>query len=101
METRVLLADVAGGDPTTAAEGWDGDRFTLVDGDDGPALAWVTVWDDTVARDRFVATIRPALGNFPRLATLETTVIEGRPGAILRVGSVPTLSTVLSEGGGL
>lgn len=101
METRVLLVDVAGGDPTTAAEGWDGDRFTLVDGDDGPALAWVTVWDDTAARDRFVATLRPALDNFPRPATLETTTIEGRPGAILRVGSVPTFSTVLSEGGGL
>lgn len=101
METRVLLADVAGGDPTNAAEGWDGDRFTLVDGDGGPALAWVTVWDDTAARDRFVATLGPALGNFPLPATLETTVIEGRPGAILRVGSVPTFSTVLSEGGGL
>jgi hypothetical protein len=100
METRILLEDVAGGDPATAADGWDGDRFALVDGDDGPAVVWVTVWDDAAARDRFVATLRTALGNFPRPATLEVTAIGGRPGAILRVGSVPTLSAVLFEGGG-
>ena len=100
METRILLEDVAGGDPATAADGWDGDRFALVDGNDGPALAWATVWDDDASRDRFVATLRPALGNFPRPATLEVTAIGGLPGAILRVGSVPTLSAALSEGGG-
>ena len=100
METRILLEDVAGADPATAADGWDGDRFALVDGDDGPALAWVTVWDDAAARDRFVATLDLALGNLPRPATLEATAIGGRPGAILRVGAVPTVNAVLSGGGG-
>ncbi|MEP7244974.1 MAG: hypothetical protein ABI885_15015, partial [Gammaproteobacteria bacterium] len=43
-----------------------GDRFTLADQADGPALAWATVWDDAAARDRFVATLRRALGKLPR-----------------------------------
>ena len=100
METRILLEDVAGADPATAAAGWDGDRFVLIDADDGPALAWVTVWDDDAARDRFVATLSPALGNFPLPATLEVAAVGALPGAILRVGSVPTLSAGLSEDGG-
>ena len=97
METRVLLEVVAGADAATAAKGWDGDRFTLVEGTDGPALAWATIWDDAAARDRFVSTLRPALGKLPRPATLEATRIGDRPGAILLVGTIPTVSATLGE----
>ncbi len=97
METRILLEVVAGADTATAANGWDGDRFTLADQADGPALAWATVWDDAASRDRFVSTLRPALGKLPRPATLEATRIGDRPGAILLVGTIPTVSATLAE----
>lgn len=88
METGVLLRVVADADSVTAAQGWDGDRFALVDGSDGPSLAWASVWDDDAARDRFVATLRAGLGRLPKAATVEALTIDGRPGALLQVGSV-------------
>lgn len=87
MEVGVLLRELAGADAAGAARGWDGDRFTLVDEGGASGLAWFTVWDDAAARDRFVAALRPALGRLPATATLETRDVDGRPGALLRVGT--------------
>jgi hypothetical protein len=97
-EIRVLLRELTD-DPTAVATGWDGDRYALVagragggEGGVGPdaaeaiGLVWVTVWDDSDARDAFVAGLAGGLGRLPRPATLEAADVEGRPGAVLRVG---------------
>jgi hypothetical protein len=94
METGVLLQQVVGAGSAGLARGWDGDRFALIEGADGPALVWFSVWDDADARDRFAAALRPALGKLPRAATLEVRDVDGRAGALLSVGTgaVPTIS---------
>jgi hypothetical protein len=76
------------------AEGWGGDEYALVDLPDGSqGLAWATVWDDVAARDRFVAALTDHLDGFPLDASLEPLDVDGRPGALLRVG-LPSTVTV-------
>lgn len=98
MESAVLLRELAGREAGAAARGWDGDRFALVDGVDGPGLVWFTVWDDAGARDRFTAALRPALGRFPRPAELEPREVDGRPGALLHVGTRAPVAVTLVGG---
>lgn len=112
-ETRILLEEVAGlpseegadslSGPTAseAADGWDGDRYALVGEGDGTGLAWVSVWDDAAARDRFVHSLRPGLDALPREATLEPVDVDGRPAALLLVGEVGPVTASLGpvEGG--
>ena len=72
-----------------------GDRFVLVETEGGTSrtLAWASVWDDEAARDGFVARMAPAfasgLGGSVSLTSLS---IDGRPGALLIVGSDDGLS---------
>ena len=55
-EVRVLLAALAGRDDVGIVMplGWDGDRYRVYRTGAGPALAWYSVWDDTVAAARFL-----------------------------------------------
>ncbi len=99
MEAGVLLEQLAGAAAARAARGWDGDRFALLGSGAGSALVWVTVWDDARARDLFVATLRPALGALPRVATLEARDVEGRPAALLRVGTQAAVTVTLDAAG--
>jgi hypothetical protein len=88
-----------------ASNGWDGDRFALVQGANGNSLAWVTVWDtpgdaaefmsavDAVMQKRFF--IKPTVtGERRRFSAPKRTVevdvreIDGRP-VVLYV-DVPT-----------
>jgi hypothetical protein len=93
----VLLEELAGAGAAGAARGWDGDRFALVGGGDRSALVWYTVWDDARARDRFVAALRPSLGSLPRAATLVPRDVDGRPGALLSVGTEAAVGVTLSD----
>jgi hypothetical protein len=88
FETRILLEELAGEGGGEAARGWDGDRYVLVGEGADAALAWATVWDDEAARDRFVAALEPHLDRLPLGATLTPVSVDGRPGALLRVGEV-------------
>lgn len=53
MELGILLAEHLGA--RTAAAGWDGDRYRVVDLNGTPVLFWQTVWDDPTSADRFAA----------------------------------------------
>jgi hypothetical protein len=56
-------------------------------GGEGEAgLAYAVAFDDSGARDAFVAALRPALGSFPAPARLEALEVDGVPAALLRVG---------------
>lgn len=99
METGILLEELTGGDGA-ASLGWDGDRFALVGTAGEPALAWLTVWDDAAARDRFVTTLAPALDRLPLPATLVARDIEGRPAALLEVGAPGAVTATLTGDGG-
>ena len=96
METAVLLQELVDADAVGAARGWDGDRYALVDTPTGPALAWWTVWDDAFARDRFMATLRPALGRLPRPAEVVAGEVDGRPAALLEIGRPGEVTALLA-----
>lgn len=85
-ELRILLDERAG--RPDGATGWGGDRWVLVaPGGEGEAgLAYAVAFDDSGARDAFVAALRPALGSFPAPARLEALEVDGVPAALLRVG---------------
>jgi hypothetical protein len=96
-ELSVLLEEHLGPDGKALAQGWDGDRFTLVQGPDGSdGLVWVSVWDSRAQRDRFVEGFQPALGSLVRPSTLEDLDVLGRPGAVLRVGVPQEVAVVVT-----
>lgn len=98
FETVLLLEELVGPDAGAAARGWDGDRYALVDVDGADALVWVSVWDDTEARDGFVAALTPSLGRLSPAGVLERTTVAGRPVAVLRVGYAGAVGVTLDEG---
>jgi hypothetical protein len=106
-DARVVHSDVLGrhevelvlrehsGDAGASADGWDGDRFALVETPAGDGLAWVSVWDDDATRDSFLQKLRPLLGRLPARATVEPLSVEGVPALLLRVGEVGEVETSL------
>jgi hypothetical protein len=87
LETGVLLDARLGKGGAKLAVGWGGDAYDLVrlpDGNEG--LVWASVWDDAAARDAFVAGLGRHLDGFPGRAKLDAAELDGRPGAVLRVG---------------
>lgn len=89
LEIRVFLEEVVGLRPEEAAavaSAWDGDRFVLVEGPEGRALASFVVWERPAARDRFLEAVRGSVGRLGGPVTVEATELGGRPASLLRVG---------------
>ncbi len=64
LEIRVWLRQggVAGDDARVAAEGWGGDRLSLIDGPDGTStLVWITAWDAVADAGEFEAAARSVI----------------------------------------
>jgi len=101
LESRILLeslgvAPVSGG----GAPGWGGDRWALIESDEGIAgLLWVSVWDTAGDRDRYADALAHGLGALPAIARMERSEIDGRPGIILGVGAGGSFVNRLSGGG--
>lgn len=57
FEVRLLLHEHLGdvGTAASAAAGWDGDRYQLVETPQGEGLAWFTVWDSAAEATEFRA----------------------------------------------
>jgi hypothetical protein len=82
----------------TAARGWGGDRYVLLDDGDGHhSLAWFGVWDTEAQRDKFVLELTPRLSAFPEQATLTALEIGGLPWTLLLVGDVPDVSASVED----
>ncbi len=97
-EFEVFLEEHLGRDGRALAQGWDGDRYALLNGPDGAGgLVWVSVWDSEGERNRFVDGFQPALAGLRAPATLEAMEVVGRPGAILRVGLGGDVSVQVRE----
>ncbi len=62
-------------------------------------MIWVSVWDDSAARDAFVEALAPALDGLPLPAVLRRSEIQGRAAAILTVGEVGEHRVILTEEG--
>ncbi len=82
----MMLEEHLGPEGRSLAKGWDGDRYALVQGEDGTeGLIWVSVWDSESERDRFVSGFQPALTMLGAPAELNPMEVVGRPGAVLHV----------------
>ncbi len=90
LGTRILLEELVDPSAGQLASGWDGDQFALWA--DRSALTWVTVWDDSDARDAFVASLTGAGHDVTASSR------DGRPLAVLQVGSAPVVEVALIGG---
>lgn len=98
FELQILLEDVLGVPGGIAAEGeagalaasWDGDRYVVVESEDGSrGLIWVALWEDAASADRFATLVRARPDRFGGLASVARMEVAGRPATELRVGDVP------------
>ncbi|MBX6363510.1 MAG: hypothetical protein IRZ00_06550 [Gemmatimonadetes bacterium] len=87
LEMTIFLRQVLG--DSANAEGWDGDRYRVLEGPgNARALVWYSVWDDAAAADAFAASYRRSLERRPgRQARVERLELRGRP--VVRVVDVP------------
>ena len=96
LETGILLETHTGS--RAPAEGWDGDRYLLLENEVGTrALVWVSVWDSESQRDGFIDALRPHLSGFPVEASVGAMEVAGRPGARLVIGGVPSVKASLGS----
>jgi hypothetical protein len=87
LEVGVFLEEH--GAASSAAEGWEGDRYVLVEVPGGArALGWYALWEDVAARARFLTAMQPVLPRLGSEASLESVDVGGRPATFLRIGRV-------------
>lgn len=85
LEVGVLLQQH--GAEAAVADGWDGDRYALIEQPGGAlALAWYALWEDGASRDAFLASLSGALRDFGASASLDAVELEGRPATLLSIG---------------
>jgi hypothetical protein len=101
LETGVLLDEHLGGASASLADGWDGDRYALVElAGGGRALIWYALWEDIAARDRFAAGMERALTRLGGPATLERAEALGRPATVVRIGAMPGVTSTVGAAEG-
>jgi hypothetical protein len=92
LETSLFLSEHLGAAAATSAQGWDGDRYRLVQGDHGPVLEWFSVWDDAASADRFANAYRQIALRRGRAARVERLTIADRP--VVSVVDAPNASAL-------
>lgn len=85
LEIRILEADLSGADVVsmTVPLGWAGDRYRLYQSREGPALVWLTAWDDMRAAERFRTGTAARLAARPRpgyRTEVSAREVKGHPG---------------------
>jgi len=87
LELGVLLVEHVGRGRGALADGWDGDRYALVERPDGErALVSIVVWDGAESRDAFADALRSRLGALSGPAALRSIDVDGRPATLLTIG---------------
>ena len=87
LELGVLIEEHLRSDEAGLADGWDGDRYVLVERTDGTrALVSYILWEDEATRDRFADAIGSVLDQFGGEAVVERIEAVGRPATVLTVG---------------
>jgi hypothetical protein len=95
LELGIFLEE-HGADPA-AADGWEGDRYVLVEATgEGRALAWYTIWEDEALRSRFTSAMHVVLPRLGAEASLEPLEVGGLPATLLRIGEIDGVTARLS-----
>lgn len=126
FETRLFLFEHLQdlGRATQGADGWDGDRYQVVDTPRGSGIGWVTIWDSSVEAAQFLDAMQRLVerrfrveagsgggGNLRRWTArgrqllLSAESIDGRPAVVFEdlpagvTGRVIAMDRVVLEGG--
>ena len=89
FELRIMLEEQLGPIPAGATDGWEGDRYVLLEDASGRrTVAWASVWADQRSRDR-VAGHLERLAQRLGVARVESSLIDGVPAVLLLVNGAP------------
>ncbi|MEX2281004.1 MAG: hypothetical protein WEE89_00795 [Gemmatimonadota bacterium] len=80
LEMSHWLVEHLGADSDRFANGWDGDRYRLIQVGGAPALIWYSVWDSDGAADAFAEAARRIGEKRGRSVMVERIALSGRPG---------------------
>ncbi len=82
LETAILLERYLGAPGRAFAQGWDGDRYRLLEDNAGKrAFVWYSVWDNAAAADIFASGMKQmAIRRQGRTTTIERVMLGGSPG---------------------
>jgi hypothetical protein len=87
FELGILLEEVVGADQGWLADGWDGDRYALVEQHDSTrALVLFVLWEGAEERDRFAEAIVGASSAFGGDVAIRRVQIAGRHATVLEIG---------------
>lgn len=87
LETGLLLSHHIGIDAESAAQGWDGDRFQVIERAGKKLVVWQTVWDSPEDAERFLRRYRQVAVKRPeRVIKVERNVVNGREGVLVTDG---------------
>lgn len=87
LETGILLSVHLGVDGNSAAAGWDGDRYQLLQVNGKRMLVWQSVWDDASSADRFAAAYQQIAGRRAgRAIRVDRNIVGGREGVLVLDG---------------
>lgn len=88
LELGVLVEEHLGRGGVGLADGWDGDRYVLVERPNGArVLVSYILWEDEAARDRFGVAIESVLDRFGGETVVERVEVAGRPATVITVGA--------------
>jgi hypothetical protein len=88
LETALFLTQHLGSAARTAADGWGGDAYVLLNRDGIDIIDWWSAWDTDSEADRFAdAVLRAASTRTGRQVIVERQPVSGRPG--VRVVDAP------------
>lgn len=88
LEIGVLLEEHGAGD-AEIADGWDGDRYVLVELPDGTrGLGWYALWEDEPARARFLTAMQAVVSRLGTHASIDGLEVAGHLATVLHVANV-------------
>jgi len=98
LEVGIFLEEH--GAASSAADGWEGDRYVLVELADGTrTLAWYALWENTAARSGFLTAMRTVLPRLGSEASLDSVDVGGRPATFLRIGELAGVTARIAARG--
>ena len=91
FDIRLLMQELTGRKASDAdlPLGWGGDRFRLDEGNGGPGLVWISVWDEPRYRDWFQSATEAAFKSRAKpgyRAEVDTLTIGGKAGLRYTIG---------------
>jgi hypothetical protein len=96
FEMRLLFEQHLGARDPAPSDGWDGDRFRLIETGSGHALVWSSVWDDAASADRFTEALRAVATRLGRALRVSAGELGGLPAVHAVLGDVGAVEALVT-----